>query len=65
MPKTYRDLKAELDAIMLELQREDLDVDEALKHYKRGQELIKQLEKYLKTAENTLTELRAKAKPDA
>jgi exodeoxyribonuclease VII small subunit len=65
MPKNYRDLKAELDTIMAELQRDDLDVDAALKHYKRGQELIKQLETYLKTAENTLSELRFKAKPEA
>jgi exodeoxyribonuclease VII small subunit len=64
MPKNYRDLKAELDGIMTELQREDLDVDAALKHYKRGQELIKQLETYLKTAENSLSELRSKADPD-
>lgn len=62
---TYQELKAELDQIMAELQREDLDVDEALKHYQRGQELIQKLQDYLKTAENKLTELQAKPGPKA
>jgi exodeoxyribonuclease VII small subunit len=62
MPKqpapTYETLKTELDTIMAELQREDLDVDEALKHYQRGLELIRQLEQYLAKAENKVTELK-------
>jgi exodeoxyribonuclease VII small subunit len=62
MPKqpapTYETLKTELDTIMAELQREDLDVDEALKHYQRGLELIRQLEQYLVKAENKVTELK-------
>lgn len=56
---SYDHLKSELDSIMLELQREDLDVDQALKYYQRGLELVRQLEDYLKTAENTVTELKA------
>jgi exodeoxyribonuclease VII small subunit len=61
MAKTanYQELKAELDSIMLELQREDLDVDEALKHYQRGLELVQALENYLKTAENKIKTLKA------
>lgn len=62
---SYKSLKAELDAVMAELQNEDLDVDEALKLYQRGQELIQKLEKHLKTAENKLSELRAKPRPKA
>lgn len=57
---TYETLKTELDSIMLELQRENLDVDSALKHYQRGLELIQQLEDYLQTAENQVKELKAK-----
>lgn len=57
---TYQSLKAELDSIMAELQRDDLDVDVALEHYKRGIELVRQLEQYLKTAENQVIELKAK-----
>jgi len=57
---TYEALKTELDTILSELQREDLDVDTALKHYQRGLELVRQLEKYLAKAENQVTELKAK-----
>lgn len=61
---SYEELKTELDGIMLELQREDLDVDQALKHYQRGLELVKALEDYLKTAENTVKELKARFNSD-
>jgi exodeoxyribonuclease VII small subunit len=56
----YTTLKAELDSVMAELQREDLAVDAALKYYERGLELVKQLEQYLKTAANRVVELKAK-----
>lgn len=56
---SYEALNSELEAIMLELQREDLDIDLAIKHYERGLELIKALENYLKTAENKISELKA------
>jgi exodeoxyribonuclease VII small subunit len=59
-PVDYQALKNELDGIMQALQQEELDVDEALKHYERGLELIKTLETYLKTAENQVSELKAK-----
>lgn len=54
----YQELKAELEAVMIKLQAEDLDVDEALILYQRGLELVKQLDDYLKTAENTIKELK-------
>lgn len=57
----YQTLQAELDEILAELQRDDLDVDTALKHYQRGLELTKKIEQYLKTAENKITRLQAKA----
>jgi exodeoxyribonuclease VII small subunit len=57
--KNYEELKKELDLIMEELQREDLDVDMALTHYKRGLELTKEIESYLKNAENKVIELKA------
>jgi exodeoxyribonuclease VII small subunit len=56
----YQALKSELDGIMLALQQENLDVDQALKYYGRGLELVKSLEAYLKTAENRVQELKAK-----
>lgn len=57
--KTYRELSLELEAIVVQLQREDLDIDEALQGYERGLTIIKELEAYLKTAENKVTQLQA------
>jgi exodeoxyribonuclease VII small subunit len=56
----YQALKTELEGVMDKLQAEDLDVDEALILYQRGLELVKQLDSYLKTAENTVHELKAR-----
>ena len=61
----YEDLRSELDTILSELQKSDLDIDQALKHYERGLELIKRLEKYLSDAENTVRELKARFDPGA
>lgn len=58
----YQSLSQELEAIMLELQREDLDIDVALEHYQRGLEVVQTLETYLKTAENSVKKLQAKFK---
>lgn len=57
-PKTYKQLQAELDAVLGELQSADLDIDKALELHKRGVKLVAELEKYLKTAENRITELK-------
>lgn len=61
----YQKLKGELDSILDELQRSDLDIDQALKSYERGLQLIKELEIYLADAENTVRELKARFDPDA
>ena len=45
--QSYRDLKAQLDEVLVKLQAEDIDIDEAIKLHDQGQELIKQLEVYL------------------
>ena len=68
MPKTdksYQQLKAELDEVMMTLQQEDLDVDKAIELYQKGLELVQKSEEYLKTAENKVTELKAKFKADS
>jgi exodeoxyribonuclease VII small subunit len=56
----YKSLQTELDEILDNLQNDDIDVDEALKSYERGLIIIKDLEKYLSNAENTVKELKAK-----
>lgn len=60
----YQTLKDELDTVLTDLQRDDLDVDTALQKYRRGLEIVKELEGYLKTAENTINELRPQSKND-
>jgi len=57
---TYQDLKSELDAVLNDLQQDEIDVDQTLIKYKRGLELIDQLTGQLKNAQNTITELQAK-----
>ena len=53
----YKELSAELDEILDKLQSTDLDVDEAVAAYERGMAIAKQLEGYLKTAENKIRKI--------
>ena len=55
----YRALSDELEALLAKLQAGELDIDEAVKAYERGMTIVKELETYLKTAENRITELQA------
>ena len=55
----YQALSSELEAIVLNLQLDSLDIDEAVKQYERGLELVAALEAYLKTAENKVIKLKA------
>lgn len=56
----YKKLNVELEDILNKLQSGELDIDEAIKHYERGQMIVKQLQTYLKTAENKITKVTAK-----
>ncbi len=58
--KSYQDLETELQGIIAWFESDTFDVDEAVKKYERGLELVKELEMYLGTAENTVRELKAK-----
>ena len=55
---SFRELRAELDKVLHSLQREDIDVDEALDLYARGQVLVRELEKYLSRAENSVKKIK-------
>lgn len=62
-PVNYRKLNNELDQILEDLQAGELDIDEAIGKYERGAAIVKQLEAYLKSAENKVKKvLRANAK---
>jgi exodeoxyribonuclease VII small subunit len=60
----YRVLSDELDALLTNLQRSDIQVDEAMKLYEQGLGLIKKLEERLGQAENELSTLKAHAAVD-
>jgi exodeoxyribonuclease VII small subunit len=60
VPKTYAELATELQAIITWFETDTFDVDQAVKQYERGLELVRQLEQYLGAAENSVRELAAK-----
>ena len=53
----YRTMSDQLEAILGQLEAGDLDVDAAITQYQKGMELVKQLEKQLKVAENKITKV--------
>lgn len=61
MPKTvnYKALRTELETIMAKLDDDQLDVDEVTNLYQRGMEIVKELEDYLKKAENKVQKVKA------
>jgi exodeoxyribonuclease VII small subunit len=58
MTKTYKQLQTELDEVLEKIQAEELNVEEAIKLYEQGEKLIRELETYLKTAENKIKKLK-------
>jgi len=60
MAMNYHKLNEELDKILDELQSGELDIDEAVKKYERGQKIVSELETYLKTAKNKVTKVKVK-----
>lgn len=58
--KDYRSLRRELDEVVAKLQGDDIDIEDAIKLHARGQELIKQLEDYIKQAENSIKKIKTK-----
>ncbi len=58
-PIDYPKLKAELDAILDELQSSEGDIDTAVAKYERGMQILQELELYLKSAENRVQKIKA------
>ncbi len=50
----YKKLQGELDAILVWFESDEVELDQAIAKYERGMEITKELEKYLKTAENKI-----------
>lgn len=57
---TYKELQAELDMILDAMQRDELDIDEAMKAYERGMEILTELQAYVDKAQHTVTKLQKK-----
>jgi exodeoxyribonuclease VII small subunit len=62
--ESYQGLSSELDTILNALQAPEVDIDSALELYKRGQKVLKELERYLQTAENTVRKLNGQKTTD-
>lgn len=54
----YRTTSNELEKILADMESGDLDVDQAIKQYQKGMDLVKELEKQLKLAENKITKVK-------
>lgn len=56
--RNYVTIQSELQAILNEMQQDDIDVDQGLKNYEAGLKLIAELKEYLASAENKITTLK-------
>jgi exodeoxyribonuclease VII small subunit len=59
--KDYQALSLELDEVLAKLQQSNVRVDEAVKLYEQGLQLIELLEKHLEQAENKIEKLKLAA----
>ena len=57
----YQKLRQEMDSILNDLQSGELGIEEAMVKYKRGQEVLEELEAFLKTAENKVRQINSKS----
>lgn len=62
--KSYRELSNELEKVMADLERGDLDIDEAVQCYEKGLVIMRELKAHLKEAENKVIALKASVSDD-
>lgn len=60
--KSYRQLSDELAELLSWFESDDLDLDQAISKYEQAMEVITEMEKYLKTAENKIQKISLKFK---
>ncbi len=58
MKKTYRELRTELDDLMVWFDNDDVDVEQALAKYGEAKKIIAELEKYLDDTELKITKIK-------
>lgn len=49
--KNYKELKDELEQIIAKLESDEVDLDESIELYEKGQKLVASLEKYIQKAD--------------
>lgn len=59
--KSYQELREELEAIIVKLQDDSLDIDQALELYEAANKLTAKLEEYLKAAKHRFEVLNKKS----
>lgn len=52
--RTYREMKEELDNIIIRLESDEVDIDEAVSLHEQGRKLAYEIEKYLKKVKSSL-----------
>lgn len=52
---TYKEMSDRLEQLLQELQSGELDIDEAIDKHNVAQELLAEMQKYLKTAKNKIS----------
>ncbi|MEO8784996.1 MAG: exodeoxyribonuclease VII small subunit [Candidatus Saccharimonadales bacterium] len=55
----YHALNQELQTILTALESDDLDIEASIVQYKRGMEIVSQLQAYLKSAQTTVDKVKA------
>lgn len=56
--RTYQQMRAELDALMTWFEQDNIDVDTAVTKYEQAIKLAKEIEVYLRNAENKINKLK-------
>ena len=56
--KTYQQMQSELDKLMTSLRQGSGDIDESVLQYQQAMQLIKELEEYLKNAQNKISKIK-------
>lgn len=56
--KTYQQMQSELDKLMASLRQGSGDIDESVIQYQQAMQLIKELEEYLKNAQNKISKIK-------
>lgn len=60
--KSYRQLNKELEEIIYQLENELDDIDKAVELYKKGSQLLEQIDNYLKSAKTKIDQAKSKKK---